>query len=219
MGRSIRSSPSPPSLAIIATHYERLGVGRDAGVEEIRTAYRRLARQFHPDAHGADASDEMAAINEAWRVLSDTGRRAVYDGSLRRATSAGSAAGGTAATASAPDSSASARYQVDTGAYRDDGRRARFPIWAVVSVVVLGAIFIFTAGALTDDPQPPAPDGLVGGGECVVIDESQAAVEVPCTAAHDWVVDQFVTADVSCPIDTREFRDRQGLGKVCVVAP
>lgn len=66
------------------THYERLGVAPDASPGEIRAAYRRLARTHHPDA-GGGAHGEMAAVNEAWRVLSDPARRAAYDASLRPA--------------------------------------------------------------------------------------------------------------------------------------
>ncbi len=63
-----------------ATHYERLGLASDCSIDELRMAYRRLARLRHPDVAGADADPmEMAAINEAWRVLSDATRRRQYD--------------------------------------------------------------------------------------------------------------------------------------------
>ena len=63
------------------SHYEVLGVAPDASATEVRTAYRRLARQWHPDAADAppDASVHMARINEAWSVLSDRDRRDAYD--------------------------------------------------------------------------------------------------------------------------------------------
>jgi len=68
------------------THYERLGVATAASASEIRAAYRRRARELHPDARpdagtntGAAA---MAAVNEAWRVLSDATRRREYDSSI-----------------------------------------------------------------------------------------------------------------------------------------
>jgi curved DNA-binding protein CbpA len=61
-------------------------VATAASADEIRAAYRRRARELHPDAHpddGANADDaEMAAVNEAWRVLSDVGRRREYDVSI-----------------------------------------------------------------------------------------------------------------------------------------
>jgi molecular chaperone DnaJ len=49
----------------------------------IRAAYVRLAKQHHPDAGGA--TERMVALNEAWAVLGDSGRRATYD-RARRAT-------------------------------------------------------------------------------------------------------------------------------------
>ena len=56
---------------------------RGAAPDEIRAAYRRIARRVHPDRGSAGNEAAMAAVNEAWRVLSDPGRRAEYDASLR----------------------------------------------------------------------------------------------------------------------------------------
>ena len=67
-------------------HYGRLGVTRSATHAEIRSAYRSLAQRLHPDTHGGVVSAEMVAVNEAWRVLSDEGRRSAYDAKLRRDT-------------------------------------------------------------------------------------------------------------------------------------
>jgi curved DNA-binding protein CbpA len=64
-------------------HYGKLGVARTASHAEIRSAYRRMAQRLHPDTHGGVVSAEMVAINEAWRVLSDKGRRSAYDAELR----------------------------------------------------------------------------------------------------------------------------------------
>ena len=64
-------------------HYGRLGVTRTASHAEIRSAYRRMAQRLHPDTHGGVVSAEMVAVNEAWRVLSDKGRRSAYDAKLR----------------------------------------------------------------------------------------------------------------------------------------
>lgn len=65
-------------------HYAVLGVERTASGEEIRTAYRRLARQFHPDFNReADAASRMSALNEAYETLSDPLRRTDYDERLR----------------------------------------------------------------------------------------------------------------------------------------
>ena len=60
-------------------HYRVLGVGPSASGDEIRAAYRREARRLHPDSAGSASSSEMARLNEAYRVLSDPGRRVMYD--------------------------------------------------------------------------------------------------------------------------------------------
>ncbi len=61
-------------------YYATLGVGRDASAEEIKKAYRRLARKYHPDvSKEPDAAQRMAAINEANEVLSDPQKRKIYD--------------------------------------------------------------------------------------------------------------------------------------------
>ena len=64
--------------------YEVLGVARDASQQEIALAWRRRARDEHPDArHGDDgAPARFRALAEAWQVLGDPGRRAAYDRGL-----------------------------------------------------------------------------------------------------------------------------------------
>jgi molecular chaperone DnaJ len=61
-------------------YYEILGVARSASNDEIRGAYRRLAKQYHPDVNREDGAEErFKEINEAYAVLSDAERRASYD--------------------------------------------------------------------------------------------------------------------------------------------
>ena len=64
--------------------YEVLGVARDASRQEIALAWRRRARDEHPDARQDDtgASARFRALAEAWGVLGDPGRRAAYDRGL-----------------------------------------------------------------------------------------------------------------------------------------
>ena len=61
-------------------YYEVLGVARTADKDEIKKAFRRLARQYHPDVNKApEAEAKFKEINEAYEVLSDDQRRALYD--------------------------------------------------------------------------------------------------------------------------------------------
>lgn len=189
------------------THYDVLGVRPTASADEIRAAYRQRAREAHPDAlAGSSAARsnqaDMAAINAAWRVLSDPGRRAVYDASLRSPTMS---PGPTDGRPRVPD--------IPVPVQRGSGR---FPIWPFVLIGVLAAIFIFSAGALTKPSEPPAPDNLLFTGSCVRLEPNRDAIEVGCEGPHDATVVTVVNFDASCPTDTETFRDRQGRGYACV---
>jgi molecular chaperone DnaJ len=61
--------------------YEVLGVGRNAGEAEVKKAFRRLARELHPDVnnHDPDAEEKFKEAAEAYEILSDPERRQVYD--------------------------------------------------------------------------------------------------------------------------------------------
>lgn len=61
-------------------YYQILGVSRDAALADIKKAYRKLARKYHPDiSKEPDAEKHMKDVNEAYAVLSDTEKRAAYD--------------------------------------------------------------------------------------------------------------------------------------------
>lgn len=64
----------------MADHYATLGVNRDASADEIKRAYRKLARELHPDVNpSAEASERFKDVTHAYDVLSDPGRRQQYD--------------------------------------------------------------------------------------------------------------------------------------------
>lgn len=206
-------------MATDKTHYDVLGVARDASLDEIRRSYRALARRLHPDLAGDDGAAvrrdvphvSMAEVNRAWDVLSDAASRREYDAYLGRPYGINS--GQHAASGS--------RDFVGTHSTTTSGRenifdQPRFPWRAMLVLAAVGSIAVLTAHAGRDPDVPFAPDQLLQPGSCVVIDQNGDAVEVMCTEPHDGVVRQFVPIDQTCPMDTESHRDRQGMGTACV---
>ncbi len=77
-------------------YYEVLGVSRDADEDTLKKAYRRLAKQYHPDVNpgNAEAEAKFKEVNEAYAILSDKEKRAAYDAYGHAAFEAGGGGGG-----------------------------------------------------------------------------------------------------------------------------
>lgn len=206
----------------MATHYQRLGVARSCSTEEIRAAYRDLARRLHPDRQGganpaerALANRRMREINEAWRTLGDPARRRQYDaslGSVRRP------AGSTARQ------NVQAPVPVPAGEDDDDLIDVMGDMGPVQAQVVRGlpwvlllgvfaAIFVFTAyatagrsdrGPATSHPVVPVADGA-----CLRIRSGPtppATEVVSCSRPHDVKLVARVDERTACPVGTERRR-------------
>ncbi|MEM7326826.1 MAG: DnaJ domain-containing protein [Actinomycetota bacterium] len=210
-----------------ATHYEILGVARQADHEQIRRAYLAAARRWHPDRHSgkpaaeaAKAEQAMRRVNQAWSVLGDRASREAYD---RQIVPHGGYPGATGE---------SRGIRTDDGVTRIDPRlldpnflnarrdaqlheistRSSFVLRAVPLLAVLGllaAIFVFTAYArtpsdVTTDVTVPGPNlgAGIAANDCVVVMSGPSLLEVPCTATADGRVFGARLPDGVCPLGT-----------------
>ena len=186
------------------THYEVLGIGRDASPEQVRAAFRRLARAHHPDTSTSGSAESLAPINEAWRVLGDPASRRAYDRQLD--------ADAAAKAAAQPVSHATSMATPVSVSVPESSFPWRFLIGLAVVGIALVLLGVFTY----QPPKPPPPDNVLEKGSCVVIQDNGDASEVNCDTDHDGVVESLIGADEVCPAPLEPHRDQQGLGVVCV---
>ncbi|MEJ7585847.1 MAG: J domain-containing protein [Acidimicrobiales bacterium] len=206
----------------MATHYQRLGVSPASSTEEVRAAYRVLARRLHPDrqsganpAERALADRRMREINEAWRALGDPVRRRSYDESLRGPRGPAGSMATAAAHRSGPmpaadDDEDMVDVMGDIGPLQAHVIRG-LP-W-IVLIVVFGAIFVFTAyataGRSSHAPATPTPAIRPAAGTCLRIRTGPtppATQVVACDGPHDVKLVTRVDERARCPAGTERRR-------------
>jgi molecular chaperone DnaJ len=165
----------------------------------------------------------MAEINEAYRVLSDPGRRAIYDRTL----TASSTSRPTANTEPPPPDVDG--YDVDEYDIEFDPRPsrpsrvlapdgpARYPWKPMLVVAIVGSALVLVSAALADPPSEEVPDGIIRAGSCVAFEPNGDVREVACTGEDDVVVELRIPADARCPVGMLPHRDRLGLGVACII--
>ena len=147
----------------------------------------------------------MHAINEAYRVLNDPGRRALYDSSLGAAPGPSVAQpGGDASSPSSP---------------REFFEPARVPWRGLALAGTIAIVGIFVVAQFTEPGAPRPPDGILRIGDCVEIEPDNDAREIACAGEQDLVVRALVAFDATCPNGTEPHRDQQGMGVACIERP
>src|ERR1051325_1102606 len=103
-------------MATNRDYYEILGVSKSVTAEEIKRAYRKLARKFHPDTNKDDSSAEakFKEVQEAYDVLSDAKKRQAYDQFGHAGVNSAHAAEAAAAAAAAGRGTGGFRYATQT---------------------------------------------------------------------------------------------------------
>lgn len=157
----------------------------------------------------------MAAINEAYRVLKDPGRRAVYDRSL----TAGSTTSDTRDSRVADEPWAADEPLVRRrrpNPLSPDGP-ARYPWKGMLVLGLVGSVLVLVSAAMTDPPSQEVPDGILRTDSCVSIEPNGDVREIACTGDDDIVVELLIPTDARCPAGMTPFRDRLGLGTACII--
>lgn len=151
----------------------------------------------------------MAAVNEAYRVLGDPGRRAVYDRSL---------AGGGPTSAATTSTGTSSWSTSSTPTPPATMPPARVPWRFLAFLTVAAAAFVFSASLLFEPSPERGPSGVIGAGSCVEVLANNDVREVRCSGDErsDLVVEALVPYDERCPGGSAPYRDSMGRGYACV---
>lgn len=180
------------------SHYDRLGLSPVASAAEVREAYRRKARAAHPDLNGEFAHDQMAEINEAWRVLRDPELRKDYDELL-------------AFLVDVEQRVASA-FPLTANRIERPSRRFRWKL--LIGAQVVAALVAVLIVAVNHGTQVVRGD--VGTGDCVRLAADGSYDAVGCSEAHNAVVAVVLHFGQSCPESMTPIRSRTG--RLCTVA-
>ncbi len=207
------------------THYEVLGVAPAAVHAEVRQAYYRAARRWHPDqfaggspVEAEQAEVQMRRVNEAWSVLGTAERRRAYDRELDGVrTAARSASTGYTNVDGVirvdprlldPEVLHARRHaQSDEISNRSSAILRVAPVLALLGL--LAAIFVFTAyarsgrGSATTTTFPgPGLGAGIEAGTCVSVIGGPSLLARPCDANADGVVIGARLPDGTCPLGT-----------------
>ncbi len=184
----------------VKDYYAVLGVPQNASMEEIRLAYRRQARAYHPDLSGEPHAEErFKEINEAYEVLANAEKRKAYDyftaGDAPEAkaepTSTDSAE--MPSTVAEPRVAASAQPAAATGqtesASQEDERRGRIypPTWAILLIVLGGCIIVTVAIGSVLSLRDSGP---TGGAESVTVTKLTTFISPPTIPADLTVIQE-----------------------------
>ncbi|MDH3684202.1 MAG: J domain-containing protein [Acidimicrobiia bacterium] len=208
----------------MSTHYEVLGVASTADHAEIRRAYYRAARRWHPDgfigvpdAESERAELQMRRVNEAWEVLGEAESRRDYD---RRIGGSGAAVAGSGGIRNDdgviridprlldPEFVAARRHaQFDEISNRSSAVLRVAPILALLGL--LAVIFVYTAYArgggesatTTTFPGPSLGTGIEAG-TCVSVIGGPSLLARPCDANADGLMIGAREPDGVCPLGT-----------------
>lgn len=188
-----------------------------ASTEEIRAAYRALARRLHPDRMGGASPTEralaerrMREINESWEVLQDPARRRAYDAERLASPRRPTAASAPAPARPQPDAGRGTEADgdlVDVGGGRHLGLPRHLP-W-VVLLVVFGVIFVLSAYAGSGGGEPSdAPAATVPAvvGACLDVAPGPSTTIVPCDGPHELEVVARASETERCPDGTERRR-------------